>query len=253
MLGALDEGDLAAEAADRLRHLDADRAAAEHEQAARNGLHAGHLAVGPDAVELAQAGDRRHDRIGAVRQDDVVGGVALAVDLDHPGPGQPAAAAQQVDAVVRQPALLAGVGVVGDHEVTPGERGLDVDLGARRRLARAVHRLAGAQQRLGGDACPVGALAPDQLALDERDPQAPLGQLAGAVLARRATAEDDDVVVGAHVAEPIAACALRVPLIRGHKTGLTYASPGERLGFPAVGAFADQLERERRSRWPAPT
>ena len=54
-----------------------------------------------------------------------------------PGPGEPAGAAQQVDAVVRQPALLAGVGVVGDHEVAPGQRGLDVDLGARRRLARA--------------------------------------------------------------------------------------------------------------------
>ena len=71
---------------------------------------------------------------------------------------------------------------------------------ARRRLARGVHRLAGAQQRLGRDARPVGALAADQLALDERDAQAALGQRAGAVLARRAAAEDDDVVVGAHVA-----------------------------------------------------
>ena len=121
-----------------------------------------------------------------------------------PRAGEPARASQQVDAVVGQPALLAGVGVVGDHEVTPGEGRLDVDLGARRRLARGMHRLAGAQQRLGRDACPVGALAPDQLALDERDPQAALGQLAGAVLARRAAAEDDDVVVGAHAVEPIA-------------------------------------------------
>ena len=183
MLGALDQGDLAAEATHGLRHLDADRPSAQHEQAARNGLHTGHLAVGPDALELAQAGDRRDDRVGAVREHDVVGGVALAVDLDDPGPGEPAAAAQQVDAVVGQPALLAGVGVVGDHEVTPGERRLDVDVGARRGLARGMHRLAGAQQRLGGDAGPVGALAADQFALDERDPQAALGQLAGAVLA----------------------------------------------------------------------
>ena len=136
--------------------------------------------------------------------DDVLGGVALAVDLDHPGPGQPAAAPQQIDAVVRQPALLAGVGVVGDHEVTPGERGVDVDLGARRRLASAVHRLTRTQQRLGGNARPVRALASDQLALDDRDPQAALGQLTGAVLSGRAAAEDDDVVVGAHVVEPIA-------------------------------------------------
>ena len=95
---ALDQRDLAAEPAHRLRHLDADRPAAEHEQPARDGLHAGHLAVRPEPVELAQSRDRRHDRVGAGRHDDVLGGVALAVDLDHAGPGQPAAAAQQVDA-----------------------------------------------------------------------------------------------------------------------------------------------------------
>ena len=101
VLGALDERHLAAEAAHGLRHLDADRPAAEHEQAARDGLHAGRLAVGPDALELAQARDRRHDRIGAGRHDDVLGGVAHAVDLDHARPGEPAAAAQQVDARAR--------------------------------------------------------------------------------------------------------------------------------------------------------
>ncbi len=130
VLGPVDDRHLAAEAAHGLRHLDADRPAAEDQQPPRDGLHAGHLAVGPDAVELAQARDRRHDRIGAVREHDVVGGVAHAVDLDHPGAGEPAAAAQQVDAVVGEPALLAGVGVVRDHEVAPGERRLDVDLRA---------------------------------------------------------------------------------------------------------------------------
>ena len=155
-------------------------------------------------VELAQARDGRHDRIRAGRHDDVPGGVAHAVDLDHARPGQPAGAAQQVDALARQPALLAGVGVVRDHEVAPGQRRLDVDLRGGRRLARALHRLAGAQQRLGRDARPVGALAADQLALDEGDPQAAVGQLAGAVLARRAAAQDDDVVVVAHALAPAA-------------------------------------------------
>ena len=56
---------------------------------------AGHLAVRPDPVELAQPRHRRDDRIGAVREHDVVGGVRRAVDLHHAGPGQPAAAAQQ--------------------------------------------------------------------------------------------------------------------------------------------------------------
>ena len=163
---------------------------------------AGRLAVGPDALELAQARDRRNDRIGAVGQDDVIGGVAHAVDLDHAWAGQSAAAAQQVDAVVGQPALLSGVGVVRDHEVTPRERRLDVDLGARRCLARALHSLAGAQQGLRGDARPVGALAPHQLALDERDPQPAFGKRTGAVLARGAAADHDHVVVLAQVAAP---------------------------------------------------
>ena len=140
--GALDEHHLAAEAANGLRHLDADRPAAEHEQPARDGLHAGHLAVGPDAVELAQARHRRDDRVGAGRHDDVLGGVADAVDLDHARPGQPAAAAQQVDAVLGEPALLAGVGVVRDHVVAPGERRRDVDLARSppRRSRRAPPR-----------------------------------------------------------------------------------------------------------------
>ena len=68
----------------------------------------------------------------------------------------------------------------------------------RRRVARGVHRLARPQQRLGRDARPVRALAADQLALDERDAQPALGQRAGAVLAGRAAAEHDDVVVVAH-------------------------------------------------------
>jgi hypothetical protein len=81
-------------------------------------------------------------------------------------PGQPADPAQQVDALARQPALLPGVGVAGDHEVAIGQRSLDIDLRAGRRLASGLDRLAGAQQRLGRHARPVRALAPDQLALD---------------------------------------------------------------------------------------
>ena len=77
----------------------------------------------------------------------------------------------------------------------------------RRRLARGVHGLAGTQQRLRRDARPVGALAADQLALDERDAQAAFGERAGAVLARRAAADDDDVVVVAHVGSSSPACS----------------------------------------------
>ena len=95
VVGGFDDRHLAAEAADGLRHLDADRPPAEHEQPARYRLHAGHLTVRPDALELAQPGNRRHERVGSVGEDDVIGGVADAVDLDDPGPGEPPAAAQQ--------------------------------------------------------------------------------------------------------------------------------------------------------------
>ena len=85
-VGALDEHGLAAETSHDLRHLDAGRPAAQHEQAAGDGLHARRLAGAPHALELAQSGERRHDRIGAGRHDDVLRGVADAPDLDRPVP-----------------------------------------------------------------------------------------------------------------------------------------------------------------------
>ena len=93
--------------------------------------------------------------------------------------------------------------------------GLDVDLGRRGRLACCVHRLARPQQRLGRDARPVRALPADELALDQGDAQAALGQRPGAVLARRAPADHDHVVV-AHVGSSspasLAHHVLRVPV-----------------------------------------
>ena len=166
----------------------------------------GRLAVGPHAVELTESRDRRHDRVGAGRHDDVLRGVADAVDLDHARAGQPARASQQADAPVRQPALLAGVGIARHHEVPPRQRGRDVDLRARACLARALHRLARAQQRLRRDARPVGALAADQLSLDDGDAQPARGQRRSAVLAGRPAAENDHVVV-AHVGSSVPACS----------------------------------------------
>jgi hypothetical protein len=61
-----------------------------------------------------------------------------------------------------------------------------------------VHGFSRTQQRLRRDARPVGALAADELALDDRDAQAAFCERAGAVLARRAVADDNDVVGVAH-------------------------------------------------------
>ena len=63
-------------------------------------------------------------------------------------------------------------------------------------LAGGLQRLAGPHERLGRDAAPVGALAAEQLALDDRDLQAAVGEAGGAVLAGGPAAEDDDVEVG---------------------------------------------------------
>ena len=104
-LRALDQGDGAAHPPQRLRHLDTHRPAAEHQQPARQlaGLEAGHLAVRPDALQLAQPVDRRDHRIGTGRDHDVAGGVRLAADLDRAGRGDAALAAQDRDAVAPSP------------------------------------------------------------------------------------------------------------------------------------------------------
>jgi len=88
------------------------------------------------------------------------------------------------------------------HEVEPGER--RVDFGLRRRLTGTVDGIAGAKQGLRRNARPVRALAADELALDERDPQVTLGQRTDSVLARRTPADDDDV---AHVGSSVPACS----------------------------------------------
>jgi hypothetical protein len=195
VVGAVDQHHLAPEAVDGLRHLHAHGAAAEDEHPAGHRLHGRDLAVGPHPVELAQTGDRRHERRRARGHHDVVGRVPRAVDLHGPDPGEAAGAAQHVDAVVGRPLGRARVGVVGDHEVPPGQGGPEVDVGGGCRVARGVHGFARAQQRLRRDARPVGALAPHELALDQGHPQPALGQRTGAVLARSTGAEHDDVVV----------------------------------------------------------
>jgi hypothetical protein len=74
--------------------------------------------------------------------------VANAVDLDHTRPREPGAAAKQLDAMLGEPRFVTGIG---------------------ERTAPRWPR-----QRLGRDAPPAGALATDQLVLDECDAQTAL-------------------------------------------------------------------------------
>ena len=78
--------DLAAEPADHLGELDAGGSGTQHQQAARDSLHAGRLPGAPDPVQLSQSGNGGHDRGRAGRHHDVRGGVPNAVDLDRAGP-----------------------------------------------------------------------------------------------------------------------------------------------------------------------
>ncbi len=183
-LGHVGECDVGAEAANGLRHLDADRATAQDQQATGNRRHRGHLAVRPHPLELPQTGNRRHERGCAGGHHDVPGRVARAADFDGARPREPAAAAQHFDAPVGQPLLGALVRVVRDHVVTPGERRGDIDLGIHRRLVRVVGSFTGPKQGLGRDARPVGTLATNELTFDDGNSQAALRQRAGTVLAR---------------------------------------------------------------------
>ena len=101
-----------AQAVHSLGQLDADRATAEHEQAAGHGFYGGRLSVRPDAIQFSQARDGWDDGLGAAGQDHVSGRMPHPVHLDYAGPGQPALAPDEVDVPAGEPAHLALVGVI---------------------------------------------------------------------------------------------------------------------------------------------
>jgi hypothetical protein len=80
-VAALHERDRDAEARIELSELDADRSAAEDDDALGQLLERGRLAVGPVAGFLKPV-DRRDDGVAAGRDDDAVGLQRAAVDLD---------------------------------------------------------------------------------------------------------------------------------------------------------------------------
>ena len=195
---ALDQRHRRAQAVHGLRHLHSHRAATQHEQPARDLGEPRDLAVRPDAFQLAEAGDGRHHGVRPGRDHDVVRGVGLAVHLDAARAGQARGPANQLDALSLEPRRLGAVLVVPDHEVAPLEGALRQHpsahgLAGARRLARRLERLAGPQQRLRRDAGPVVALAPDELAFDDRHAKAAVREPAGAVLTCRTGTDDDDI------------------------------------------------------------
>ena len=198
MIHALDESHRGTEAPHRLRHLYPDRSAAQHEQPARHLGQPGHLPVRPDTLQLVQAGDGREHRVRPGRDHDMRRSIDLAVDLDAPVTRQTAGPAKHLDPLPFEVGSLGPVLVLRHHEVAPLECALGSDGSAHgfagaRCLARRLQRLTWPQQRLRRDAGPVVALAPDELALDDRHPKTGVRETPSAMLPRRTSTDDDDV------------------------------------------------------------
>ena len=199
---------LAAQPLERLRHLGTNGAASEDEQPPGDLLGAGGRPVVPRA-RLAQAGNRRDHRDAAGGQHDrpgspqPAGGAVGALDVDRPFPRQPPGTAHQFDSRGLQPALLPVVAPVRGHVVALGERSGTVQR-ARDRFRRTRHAprrgqdIARPDERLAGDAAPVGAFTTGQFPLDDGHPQAAVGQAPGGVLTSRPGADHQHVVCVGH-------------------------------------------------------
>ena len=193
---ALDERHAGAEPRVGLRQLAADRAAADDREALRHGARARPLAAAP-VRHLRQPLDRRRHGDGAGGDEQRVVREFPLAHGDEAGLGDDAGPADELGALLRHPLGLAGVVLLGDL-VAPPEDLRRVDgadrLGRPRGEARARDDLERPQQDLRGDAGPVGALAADELVLDDRDlgVGVELAQRRDERLARGPGAQDDD-------------------------------------------------------------
>ena len=208
----LDDGDLGAERGEHRRVLDADHAGADHHHRGRHLVHAQDL-IGVDDRLAVEVDGRRPRRLGADRDDDLVGAelvlVAVVVDDDdRVRVDELRGADEQRDVVARE--LVADDvdlpvdhmrrpgGQVGDRDVLLDPVGLAVQL-ALGQAGQVEHRLA---QRLGRDGAGVDADAAHHVAaFDDRGPMAQLRRGDRRLLAGR-SGTDDDHVVRVHARDP---------------------------------------------------
>jgi len=204
-----DERDLRAQRCIGLGELDADDARAEHQQPGRDPLARRCLTVGP-GPGLRQPGDRRKQRLRSggdddrlARDEDVISDADPALALQAP------AAAHDRDAALLQPRLLTGVVEAVDDLVAAPQHGARIEA-AGDRLADAGHALGlieleRPQQRLGRHAGIEGALAADEMGLDEGRRTAPARKPPSRDLAGWSSADHDDVELAlAHAPNPTA-------------------------------------------------
>ena len=208
----LDDGHLArAESLPRLRHLDADDAAAEHDEPF------GHVPRRRRPRDCPTPGCRARPSIGGITADEPVASTTARrasssrtstvgdLDVDPALAGQPRVAADQR----RRPRPRAtctwpSSSQLPDDLVAPGaaprRRRAPGDRRARTRdPARLGEHLARPEQRLARHARPVRALAADELRLDHRDASSPHSMQRPAMFSPGRAAADHDHVELLHV------------------------------------------------------
>ncbi|MNZ67496.1 hypothetical protein D3C78_857480 [compost metagenome] len=217
-----DDGDVDAHGAVEAGEFDADRARAHDEQRLRQFFRLHRLEIGPDQLAI-RLDARKRARACAGGDDDVLGGIgALAQRVLRHG-------------TLRLNHRLGGLSDndfarLGDLGFTPDdidlvllEQETDAIVHARSNAARArhnrldvrldrafqrqtvilgvgggVHDIGGAQQRLGGNAAPVGADAGQMLALHDRNLHAELGCADRGNVTAWSRTDDDDVIRLSH-------------------------------------------------------
>jgi hypothetical protein len=202
---ALHDRDLAPEAAESLRELDAGRAAAEHEEPRRDARGLGGLPIRP-RHRVGESFDGRNERRGAGGDDDRAARLepcrrAVPRHVDHALAREPAVAAVERRADPLQPLHLTLVRPARGHVVALGEGRARVDpavdgLDRAGNAPRRREHVARPNERLRGDAAPVRAFAAHELALDERDRETAARAALDGDLARWTAADHDDVEFG---------------------------------------------------------
>src|SRR4051794_37417838 len=191
---ALHDRDVRSQARVELGELAPDGSSADDDQALRHIVRGRALATRP-GLDVLEALDRRHRRYRPCRDHDLVALELLPVHLEPAGGGDDSAAPDDLSVQALDPLDLARV-VLPGVLVAPPEDPFRVDRrGDTVCRARSEGDLDGTKERLRGDAGPVGALAADELRLDERDADLLVETSEGGDerFPARTSSEDDDV------------------------------------------------------------
>ena len=241
-VAAMDERHLRAERRPRLRHLDADDPAAEHEEPRRHLLRRRRLDVRP-RLRLGETRDR-----GSSPELPVATTTARRARARRRRPHTPLAVEPPVAAHERDAALGRATGAASESSrswITSSRRASTAgDVERRRRDAghppRLGGQLDGPQQRLRRHARIEGALAADEPLLDDRHLQTRLAEAPGDHLAGRACADHDHVELALLHASP--------PRRRGRRES---DDSVVRVRETTDGRVSSWLRRPARDDWPS--